>query len=1308
MRSFFKKHWGSLLALIALSLLVWFGQYYIGFLESLANRLFIIFILGLFWILYYFWKELKGKKENDGIIDALENNAKEEIDYLTSRFQKVLDTLKQTDHRKRFGKNYLYEKPWYIIIGPPGCGKTTLLTNSSLNFHFKELGFDIATSGTGGTRNCDWTFTDEAVLLDTAGRYFNQDNEKKVDKLAWEGLLDLLKKHRQRRPINGVIVAFDINQLMTEYDTERGDHVNRMKLRLKELEDHLNVRLPVYCVFTKCDLIAGFRDCFDRFSPDDMGQIWGFTFPERTEKTSEGVIGLFSGKFNKLIERLNVQLLGRLQAEKGNVERREKIFNFPQQMASLKEPLNKFLTPIFTPSPFAKIEPFILRGVFFTSGTQEGSPLDVFIGGLKRRFNIIDEGPIALEENTGRSYFINDLLKQLIFQEQNLVGFDIRLERRRKLIFSGAVITAICVLSFFGIAWTTSYYENKAKIIVEPETQVETGLHQADEQIVRDDLDAYVNNDAIEPFKEKLQHRSDGKTIVIDATVPITEEIDFAAILPALNHLWNATRVYAAYEEKGEPVPWSMYWGLYQGESLHPYTQQAYHQMLDNVFLRQIMAYLHTQLAAQNEETNDNKTRKNFDRLYQLLKMYLVLREENLSHLTDNKGAIKTQLMAEMTTAWKADKPRIKSQEEPLLQAHLDRLLTRLTEAKEVNAIKPEDMGEAGEQLIDNARITLRKRDLATQLYSELSNLMKTSLTPLNLESELGPVYGVFTRRTGSDFKASVPLFYTQKGYCDYFETESTNIIENRATENWVLKTASNQVEAVQDKVGLSEKAQFKQLQTDMQKLYFEDYIELWNRFLRDLKITRLNNKDDAVAMLSNVVAPQSPLRLLLEVVAKNTTLKCGSAAEKASQDAGGLKKGLDAAANITGSNTLRKGAHITGQVQRLAPGGEKEDPASKVTREFNDLNKLVEGEENTALESLMKPFRALRELLALSDITDDEMKRFRNIKASLEGRIANLPEPVKSWMRDIIDESKRLVNHAHHILIQEQEKIKRAKLKEEKAELLAKQEDDAKKQRTQQKEARDELSTTWKEEVYALYEGTIHDLYPLAPKKKGEITLADFTVFFKPGGPIESTFKEAENQLDQQEKAVKNLREQQEKERKALDPHWKMNHLISHNGQLSPQVLDSVQKAKIIRRFFFRPNGDLSVGFKLRAYDADQMVDTVALNFYGDRYLHTFGKPPKWKKWAWPNEEGNPQVRVEFKYKDGSENTQTYEGDWAWFKLLDESELIGTENQFRLTITLGGASVIYKLKPNSRINPFNLMKSGELKSFHLSSRLFE
>jgi hypothetical protein len=119
------------------------------------------------------------------------------------------------------GGSYLYELPWYVFVGAPGSGKTTALVNSGLSFPLAEKYGPGAIAGVGGTRNCDWWFTDEAVLIDTAGRYTTQDSDQSGDKQAWEAFLDLLKKTRPRRPLNGVVLTLSAADLLQQGVAER-------------------------------------------------------------------------------------------------------------------------------------------------------------------------------------------------------------------------------------------------------------------------------------------------------------------------------------------------------------------------------------------------------------------------------------------------------------------------------------------------------------------------------------------------------------------------------------------------------------------------------------------------------------------------------------------------------------------------------------------------------------------------------------------------------------------------------------------------------------------------------------------------------------------------------------------------------------------------------------------------------------------------------------------------------------------------------------------------------------------------------
>ena len=121
-----------------------------------------------------------------------------ELDVLNRGFNEALVMLKSQRSKQGANQQFLYELPWYAIIGAPGSGKTTALINSGLNFPLADRLGKHSVKGVSGTRDCDWWFADEAVLLDTAGRYTTQDSHQEVDATAWHGFLQLLKKYRPR------------------------------------------------------------------------------------------------------------------------------------------------------------------------------------------------------------------------------------------------------------------------------------------------------------------------------------------------------------------------------------------------------------------------------------------------------------------------------------------------------------------------------------------------------------------------------------------------------------------------------------------------------------------------------------------------------------------------------------------------------------------------------------------------------------------------------------------------------------------------------------------------------------------------------------------------------------------------------------------------------------------------------------------------------------------------------------------------------------------------------------------------------
>jgi len=456
------------LGVLLVSLIIFFLGGWLGFgdsrpLEGLWARLITIFIVVGLWLSFRIFVLLRAKKaakemasgivEGDGAGNDDDARSADEVATLKARFEEAMEVLRKTGSGKAVN---LYDLPWYMIIGPPGAGKTTALVNSGLRFPLSERFGKNALRGVGGTRNCDWWFTEEAILLDTAGRYTTQDSQASVDRAAWEGFLELLKKYRKRRPINGVVVAISVTDFMDP--DQRRIHAAAIKGRIQELDQYFGMRFPIYVLITKCDLVSGFIDFFEDLGVDEREQVWGLTLPldETGQQTGTGErVGL---ELDTLFARIEQRLLGRLHQER-DIKRRSLIYGFPQQIHSLKGPLVELIDDIFQSSRFEDAP--MLRGVYFSSGTQEGTPIDRVMASVSRTFGV-EQQALPSHSGQGRSYFLTRLLQQVVFQESGIAGTNRKVELRRAWLQRGAYAGVFVVVGLLLVGWTLSYFGNSA------------------------------------------------------------------------------------------------------------------------------------------------------------------------------------------------------------------------------------------------------------------------------------------------------------------------------------------------------------------------------------------------------------------------------------------------------------------------------------------------------------------------------------------------------------------------------------------------------------------------------------------------------------------------------------------------------------------------------------------------------------------------------------------------------------------------------------------------------------------------------
>ena len=558
----------SMIGLIALSIIIWFVGPMIKFgenntapLASDISRLIAIIILMLLWGLNNLRIQLTNKKNNDELVgdlaenqqaidlnDSASDQSSEEYHQLNQRFSDALSTLSRLRFKGRNKTKALYQLPWYIIIGPPGSGKTTALINSSLEFPLAEQFGQGALQGVGGTRNCDWWFTNEAVLIDTAGRYTTQDSHKVIDSNAWEAFLSLLKKNRRRRPINGAIVSISVQDLLVMTEQERTQQAKIIRTRIDELMQKLEIRFPVYLMFTKADLISGFAEYFEDLSREDREQVWGVSLANAPDSSQSPDFEGFEYEMDRLIKRLYDRELARMHQER-DIKRRGLIQGFPLQVENIRHIISQFVNQTFIKNRFEK-QPY-LRGVYLTSGTQDGTPIDRMMSSVSANFGFQREQS-RFQQSQGKSFFLGNLFRDVIFPESELVGsnrkFELFLKWSRRAAFVSLIMLALGLL----LSWYSSVnqHDNYMLEVAEYVTEYER------------------NQGTVKDWNKDLR-----------------------AVIPALNALAKASIVYDQ-----EQHPWLSGMGMYDNQ-VDESADQAYHAQLKRLLLPRLIGYLENKIA---------------------------------------------------------------------------------------------------------------------------------------------------------------------------------------------------------------------------------------------------------------------------------------------------------------------------------------------------------------------------------------------------------------------------------------------------------------------------------------------------------------------------------------------------------------------------------------------------------------------------------------------------------------------------------------------------------------------------------------
>ncbi|MDP6958105.1 MAG: type VI secretion system membrane subunit TssM [Planctomycetota bacterium] len=679
-----------------------------------------------------------------------------------------------------------------MIIGPPGSGKTTALLESGLNFPYTSGG-GRGIKGVGGTRNCDWWFTDQGILLDTAGRYTTELE----DRDEWIGFLGMLKKCRKEKPINGVIVAISISDLINATDEEMEAHSKNIRDRVDELSKQLEMVFPVYLIFTKCDLLNGFTDFFEDFTKEDREQMWGMTLPYKQQGDTD-FGALFNEECKKFYETLRHQRVNALSTDRKSDKKRN-IYSFPLQFALAHKRLGEFVGMLFRTNPFQ--ESPILRGIFMTSGTQEGFPIDQVVGAMSEAFGLAAEsGGLMGGEGEKKSYFINNLFTKLIFPDQKLAQISSKVARRKRFVRWGMGFGSVAALGIFAFLLVVSFVANSTLLA--------------------------STKSAATDVKENSNK-------------------DLAKRLKSLNHLQKKLRELEENEAEGPPLTYRF--GLYRGNSILDETRTLYNQHLHTLFLKRLKeligSELNERLAQKGPGSGEKRIESFFGDLFALNYTYQRLGGKSLPE--DKNRTLIYDVLTEPKYNFlnKLKEPGDDSKNLWIEALGSDKALSEdeNTDAKAQLKFYIEHIGAGfgfDETLVNRVNAQLGRNFWIDEEYHRLTSYSFSQNSPpaLTLEQLAGSAGARFLEPKLESVlegqpAGTVPGIFTQDGWNGYMEISISEHSQDLVTRLHLM--------------GITTKTQ-KDIENSLIDRYEVDLKNYWNKFIQSIHVKEFKSIQEA------------------------------------------------------------------------------------------------------------------------------------------------------------------------------------------------------------------------------------------------------------------------------------------------------------------------------------------------------------------------------------------------------------------------------------------------------------------------------
>lgn len=339
-----------------------------------------------------------------------------------------------------------YHLPWYLVIGPPKSGKSTVVKNSGLRFAYTSLTNDESLpKNIQNTDHLHVWLADDAVVADTAGRY--SSDSKCIGE--WKQLIQTLKKLRPRHSLEAIVVAINAEDIQSKSPEQLKTVAEQLRQQIQIVNTTTQSSYPVYIILTHTDRLQGFAKFVKRLETHEHQLPWGIKLnPRQSNQDLRPIVSHDLMNLGKILHERCMQDVMR----ENEVKDAEALHRFSRNLSRLARPVSKIAGTLGT--HLRTQDPLQLRALHFTGFSQpDDSPPtraprpQVIQGSLATSFH---HPPANVNQ-----LFLPHYFHQVLLPDQGLAGpgrkMRRRLARRNRSLAICAFIGALglCSLPLF-------------------------------------------------------------------------------------------------------------------------------------------------------------------------------------------------------------------------------------------------------------------------------------------------------------------------------------------------------------------------------------------------------------------------------------------------------------------------------------------------------------------------------------------------------------------------------------------------------------------------------------------------------------------------------------------------------------------------------------------------------------------------------------------------------------------------------------------------------------------------------------------